>query len=324
MTEKESIGVRAYFVENPVLLEGLTRAGKFLLGKLMTCCERVEHPQYVSILEHIPYLARRGFITDEAAVTLLRIHADEHAYNMAIGRNLNLRLDDASSLYNTPDYTAYLRRSFSEGVPGLLAQYTEAKRMPCFITHEVLSEIDMIYTAFPSAKVVNLQRHPVDVVASWWKRGWGHRFGTDPLAFVPVLKGVKGSVPWYAASWAEEYEMLPPLDRVIRCVATLVEMGEATYRTVQLGKQQGMLRVTYEDLVERPQPTVERLAAFLGTTVSPALPMVIRRERLGQAMSPESRRRKWAEMEPEASAESLQILNRLAQRYETVSAAADK
>lgn len=97
-------------VKKLVLIDGLSRAGKFFFGKIVSGFKKMEYYQYVSLLEHIPYVERLGGITEDAAISLLRVHIDEHAYNMRIGRNINLCYDDASSLYNSYEPNEYLKR----------------------------------------------------------------------------------------------------------------------------------------------------------------------------------------------------------------------
>ena len=63
---------------------GVTRAGKFLLGKLVSGIDTVEHVQHIAILEQLPFLTRLGFVQEEAAISLMRITVDEHAYNTII------------------------------------------------------------------------------------------------------------------------------------------------------------------------------------------------------------------------------------------------
>lgn len=304
------------FVEDVLFLNGISRAGKFLLGKIVSCLETVEYFQYASILEQLPFLVNLDFITENAALALFRVNVDEHAYNMAIGRNLNFRFTDASSLYNSPDFNKYLDRSLSSNIPNLLDKFKSEKRLPCFIVHEILSDAKFLCKAFSGTKIIDLQRHPVDLVSSWFKRGWGNRYGEDPLAFIPVLKGVNGGVPWYANSWKDEYENLAPIDRVITSVAFLIEAGEKSCSALTSDERQRMLRITYEELIEDTFLVVEKISSFLGVAIKESLLVVTQREKVPHKISLESRKEKWAELEKIASMDKLETLSNLSKRYE--------
>ena len=106
-----SINIRQETLSSPIIVDGIGRSGKFFLGKILCGLENIEYFQYVSVLEHIPYLYRLGFINEDAAISLLQVNADEHFYNMLVGRNINLRFDDGSSVINSLEPELYDKRA---------------------------------------------------------------------------------------------------------------------------------------------------------------------------------------------------------------------
>lgn len=318
MTDYQAaIGDKTYLIDRVLFLNGLTRAGKFILGKLVACIETVEYFQYVSVLEHVPFLHAMGLVREDAAIALMRINVDEHAYNYMIGRNLNGRVSDASCVYNVPGFDEYLRRSLNPDATALLEVSRTNKVLPSFIVHETLPNIGLLYRAFPRCLVVDLQRHPIDVVSSWFVRGWGQRHASDALSFAPVLQGRKGGIPWFAKSWQDGYESASPIDRVIQSVGFLMDAGEEAYANLSPAQQAAMIRVSYEALVEETEPTVRRLSAFLDAPVRESLSAVAARERVPRRLPPESRAKKFAEIAGVASAGSLERLGGLTRRYES-------
>ena len=47
---------RSKALANPIIVDGIGRTGKFFLGKILCGLENIEYYQYISVLEHIPYL----------------------------------------------------------------------------------------------------------------------------------------------------------------------------------------------------------------------------------------------------------------------------
>ena len=88
-------------VKNLVLIDGLGRSGKFFLGKIVSGYKDMEYFQYASLFEQIPYLVKLGALTEDAGICLLQNHIDEYYYYRQLGRNINLRLDDATSVTNS-------------------------------------------------------------------------------------------------------------------------------------------------------------------------------------------------------------------------------
>jgi len=96
------------FVKNPIFIDGFSRAGKLFLGKIVSCLKGIENFQYVSVIEQILYIHKIGSITKNAAIALIKCQVDEYAYNMYLGRNLNFRYDDTTSIYNNLELNNYL------------------------------------------------------------------------------------------------------------------------------------------------------------------------------------------------------------------------
>lgn len=305
-------------ISNPVFLNGISRAGKFFLGKIMAGFNDVEYFQYISVLEHTPFLERLGCINESAAISLLRVNLDEHAYNMFIGRNLNFRFDDASSINNSLDADRYSKRSLiaidSEKV---VKGIKNKERMPLFILHECLPNIRIFFKAFPNLMWINLMRHPIDLIHSWYVRGWGHRFSDDPLSFVPVFKGKCGGyVPWFAYEWSKEFRKMPEIDRVINSILVLNKMDMGVIKSLSFRQKKQVLMITFEDLVERTDKTLEQIGSFLNIIISPRMPKILKNENCPKEISLKQRQVKAMNIKKIASRKMFNNMMRLAEHYE--------
>ena len=125
---KHKASKRKPLVKNLLLLEGHTRAGKFLLGKVLDGFEQIEHFQYVGLIEQLPFLERLGCISRDAAMSLLQIAVDENAYHLRIGRNLNFRNSDSSSLLKSFFLDRYIPRAFESDNPEIVQEFKKTKR----------------------------------------------------------------------------------------------------------------------------------------------------------------------------------------------------
>ena len=100
-------------VENVLLVDGITRTGKFLLSKIVSEFEDIEFFQSLPVLEHIPYMFGLGGMGGDAAISLIKSTIDYAAYDQFLGRGLNHRVLDRSSIYNSSDSASYLKRHSS-------------------------------------------------------------------------------------------------------------------------------------------------------------------------------------------------------------------
>lgn len=320
---------RVFFVgEKPlvkklVLLDGFSRTGKFFVGKIVSNLKKMDYFQAVYALEQIPFSHRLNSITEDAAIALLRKIVDEHAYNIRIGRNLNFRYSDASSLYNSHEIDEYIRRSMNQfGEINLTADkiidsFWKGDRYSLFVVHEVLPNMQLFFKAYPGLKIIELVRHPVDVIHSWYLRGWGRRFGADPLSFTPAANGNKGPVPWHAYDWRDEYEASCEADRVIKCIASLTEMCAQTYQSLSAKQKKQILFVRYENVVENTYTQIERICAFLNAQPSKGMPVIMAREKCPGKISLNERARKISDLKKNASKKAFALMMRLSKDYET-------
>src|SRR3990167_2493119 len=244
-------------VTHLVLLDGISRSGKFFLGKLLSgFAPHLEYFQYIPILEHLPILEHFKKIERETAKQLLRLQVDEAAYNRSIGRNINTLKTDASYIGHSPcSKTSKLTAS--------------PITIPLFITHECFSFQALLFETWPALKIIELIRHPVDLVYSWYQKGWGTRFETDPLSFIPLLKNEAGiEMPWFNLNSSEDWENLKPIDKIIISILSL-------YKTIEdvsdgygifgntLKRNPSIHWVRYEYLVKEPEMELIRINDFL-------------------------------------------------------------
>lgn len=270
---KFKVGQKAPLVEDLLIIEGITRSGKFLLANILNGLEDIEPVQYSGLLEQIPFLSSFGLIEKETARQLIRCEVDMRAYEMLIGRNLNQRLSDKSSIYNIPNYQRFLDRTKGpEGIV-LLKDFQKNKIYSPFILHESMANIAIYFETFPNAKCIALQRNPLDLAYSWYKRGLGKRWGTDPLLFqIPFTKHTENGVfPWFAAGWEDLYLKSSEVDRAILSIISLVKKSQERYSSLPASIKGKILVISFEDLMLNPNNHVKKISTFLGK--KPALGM---------------------------------------------------
>ena len=264
--------------EEILFLDGLGRAGKFLLGKIVSNFERVEYFQYVEVLEHYPVLYRLGLMDKLTAGEMMKLSSDAAVYNLAIGRGMNQRQSDGSSITNSIEYDHYVTRSeAADGIQAIEALKRQ-NRLPSFLVHECLPQAEFLFDIYPSAKIINIQRHPIDIAYSWLMRGWGRRFGHDPLAFVPTINTPEGPAPWFAADWKPEYQNMSEADRVIKSICSLHAMSYQAFQGLAASRKEQVLIISYEDVFGAPAKVIDAISTFVGSNAHPSMDDLLKKE----------------------------------------------
>ena len=101
-------------LEKVVMIDGFPGCGKTMLSPIISSFDRVEIMQYSDTIEQVSELFFLQKISKDVAVTMLKTHADQLLYKACMGRDINCRPSDLSSIFkNKP--VKYIRRMLSKG-----------------------------------------------------------------------------------------------------------------------------------------------------------------------------------------------------------------
>ena len=323
MSETPTLFRGVHLATTIIFVDGLTRTGKSMLGPILASFERIEIERVEEIIEYVGALHRMGKISRDAAVSLLQMEVDMHLHNSMISRNTNFRFGDHSGVWRSPNRLRYLRRLFAPGGDSVVGQIAGEKPIYQNQTHDQLQNLEIHHEAFGDRlRIVEMIRHPVDLVDSWLRRGWGSRFGNDPRALTFCVRYRDQDLPYYALGWEELYLSSSPLGRVVRMVARLWDEGQAVYSSLPAEQRtHQVFMISFEDFVQRPTAYLGRIADFLGTGTTRHTSSALKRQNCPRPYSVEARHQKQGRIESEASPEEREILNRLIEEYEAVAGA---
>lgn len=307
---------RPQFVRDPVLVDGVTRAGKFLLGHLVASFEGLEFMQYPPLLEQMLYLRRLGKVSAEAARILVHTDLDLNTYNMMIGRGLNGRRHDSSCIHNAADAPRFLARAEAEDPDALVARFQSEGRLPLYIGHEALANGRTLFEFYPEARLIQLLRDPLALISSWHRRGWGRRFGLDPKSMPIGFTTPEGPVPWFALDWSPGYYALGEMDRVVRSIETLFRMAREELEALPPAARGRIHFVAFEGILVEPRAVVAGLGRYLGRRPLPGMDAVLERERVPRVVPPDQRDRLRSEIRAEMSPALEPTLGWLEGEYE--------
>jgi hypothetical protein len=313
---KIKIGNKAPLVKNLLFVEGIGRAGKFLLANILNGFPGIEPVQQHSLLEQVPFWEKSGLIEPKTARELLRSEIDTYCYEMLIGRNFNYRIWDKSSIFNIPNYKKFLARSKEKDVPKIMKQFNKKKPTSFFILHELIPNVNIYFETFPELKVISIRRNPVDLVSSWYKRRLGKAYLTDPRIAKPMVQGKHGPVLWFLYKQKDVYHELSEMDRVILSIKVQFDMYETAIRNLSNNFKKRILFISYEDVLSNPKKVIKIISGFLGKKPLPEMKLVLKREKLPVVKKLESGDHKLEEIKKIASKKYFNVLLKLKKKYE--------
>jgi hypothetical protein len=303
-----------------VLVDGLTRSGKSLLGPILSSFERVEIERMEPDLEWIGDMWHLQKIERDAAVTFLRLAVNRLFYEGLIARNTNFRFGDHSSVWRSPARWRYFKRLIvGERLP--LAERVGRER-PIFqnMVHHQLMNFSLYEDAFGDRlRMVEMIRDPVDLIDSWMRKRKGELIGSDPLISMVFVRWDRRDLPWYASGWEEQYLASTPLDRVVLLIARKWRLSIDTFRVLTPSQREHLFLVPLEDFVQRPDAYVTGLGAFIGARPTRQTRGALSSQRCPRRYDHGARAARLAQLRAQAGHAAVQALDQMVDEHVAVS-----
>ena len=161
-------------------------------------------------------------------------------------------------------------------------------------------------------------RHPVDLIDSWVRRGWGTRFGTDPLALTFCIQYEGQELPYYAVGWETEYVSASPMDRVIKMITRLWDDNMAVYRSLTAEQKRLVLVIPYEDFIQHPSVFLNPVGDFLGSAPTRHTKSTLKRQGCPRTLSADGVTRRRSEIANRATPQDMVQVERLIKEFESL------
>jgi len=314
--KQDNVFTRKLYLKDLVFVDGFGRSGKFMASPIVASLERVEHLQISWLLEHIPVMYKMGHMTEDAAKVLLQTQVESSLYDTLIGRNANFRLADITGIWNSKNPRVYFDRIQAEDGDAALEVLETAPPILLYLTHDVLCHGDIFFKAFhTNLKIIHIERHPIDIVASWYRKRTVDLVESLRNQTLVIRKGDQ-TLPWYAAGWEDRYLQLSQTDRLVHSFKVLNHMRKTYLDEVSAELRQRICMLRFEDFISDPEPVVARICDFLGTETTAHTRGILIRERCPRDVDPHERLEKLNILRSKASQEAIDVLMSLSSEYE--------
>lgn len=255
----------AGLTENLLVLDGLTGTGKTMIASLLESYDRVEVGRFIYDIEFISISGGLGQQSHEATKAILGLIIDSKLYDNMISREVNFRPSDLSSVFKSRRVMDYLKRLFRPDGDAVENRLKSENPIMMINTHQLLGMMDALFDQFEHRiKVVEMQRHPLYMLEHWMSYMDMH--GNSARDFTIWLKDHDGKpVPWFAHDWKDEYWSLSKFDRVVLSIDSLTRARDRQYASQS---SETLMCIPFEDFTLNTHDYVDRIANWLGTTVT--------------------------------------------------------
>lgn len=250
-----------------VVITGVCRSGKTLLGNLLATCPQVEYADEPHTGMLLPMIASTGKIETEFAARWLAASFSELFNDLLLLRAANFRPRDLSSIWTKKPPKEIFDRLNNLNTRADAMKYMKENKSSLVVTlSECAPFVEFIRKALPDSKFVHVVRNGYNVARDVVAKKWF----SDEQLINPVNTQLYTSIyhngsTWYLPWWIddEEHEYFLRLTEYDRCVyywCVLMEKGLNAFQSDNYGEVQ----VSYEEFVAKPHQELMRISEYLG------------------------------------------------------------
>lgn len=252
-----------------VVITGVCRSGKTLLGNILATCQEAEYSDepYTPML--LPMIVKSGKIDQEFAVRWMGAILSELFNDLLLLRAGNFRPGDLSSIWSKKSPEEISNRLINLQTRKDAADYAKQNNSQLVVTlSECIPFIDFLIKAMPKAKIVHVVRDPYNVAADVVKKKWfsDEQLKNPLMAQLYCLFNNSGST-WHLPWWVndEEYDYFLQLGEFERGVYYWWSLVDKGLQAVDAAGCREIL-VRYEDMIRQPQQVFDHLFELVDLT----------------------------------------------------------
>ncbi|MDB2347379.1 hypothetical protein N9V84_05730 [Verrucomicrobiales bacterium] len=290
-----------------------------MFAEFLTCFERVEKQEYNEFLEYIPLAYKYGKISADMAKAILQTQMDTEFYNSMIGRSINTRPGDYTSLckFHTPE--TYVERQSLQDGPAVRSYVEKCKPIYLSWCHDLIQKSDIIFECFRDRLTLfYINRRPIDIIYEWIRKDFGNRVGTDPTEMQYLIDFDGQQVPELAFGWEQEYLDMNAVERIIRMIHT--SFGRNLEKLLSTPNSSQVIVVNFEDLVTETETTISGISKILQLKRLRSMDATLVREQCPRVLGDEEYEKRRAEICGKVSDRSLGYLSELDEFYNNIRA----
>jgi len=253
---------------NIVIIDGFSSSGKSLVAPILGYLDRTEQWQMRYEYEYLSILHLVGEISTQSASALLKLQADNHLYDLMIGRNVNFRKTDSSSPYYDGLEEVYLSRiEEAEGDLVLNREDNKELILPLHV-HYLFGKTDILYEGFDKnlKLYLTLIRDPFFLIDTWFNSGFPRDLCKKSREFTICCECDEGTVPWFATNYAKEYLSANELEKSILTVLNYYSSVKKMYNSLSETNLAKTLVIEFEEFAVRPEPYIDKISSILNTS----------------------------------------------------------
>ena len=305
--------IKKYFLKNLVLVTGTHTSGKSMVSPIVASLSNVEMLRKIYYLDQLSILYNFKKINSEMARFLGHHILDLSFYEQLIGRNLNFRVEDETSVYQSKNPNLYKKRILSKRGEKILKHHEKIG------TSMLLDAHDGIWfhkfwqnLKIKNLKIINIHRNPIDIVNSWINSDLGLA-EKQILCQIPLISKNNKVKPFYFYNNFRKNNLKNKTEVIIDMVDECVRMEISAYRRIKYKKK--ILRINFDNFATNTDYNINKICNFLKLNKSNFTKKIMKKENLPRILDSFEREEKLKKIKKKVGNKKFKKLLKLEKFY---------
>ena len=319
-----------------VIVDGQAGCGKTLFSPIIATLDRVELMMYAFEVEWICRMHYMEKISDDAASSFVSMMADHKLYQVMMGREINCRFKDLSSVFQTANPWKYLQRLYQLGDTVIPERVENQRPILHWTTHNLLAYGQPVLESLTDrVSWIVIVRHPLYMVKQQ-ERNMDH-LPSNPRDVDVYFEYKDMQFPYFVYGWEEKFIKSNSMEKAIYYIELMTKKYDQILKILEKDETR-ILVIPFEKFVLEPEIYMQKIIAGLKSKMTKYTHKEMRRQKIPRKMIAEGRKTKiyercgWTPPQSKneieefrirrnmvkevASCEALAVMDQLCQKYE--------
>jgi len=272
------IFIKKNFLKNLVLITGTHTSGKSMVSPVVASLSNVEILRKIYYLDQLSILYNFKKISLEIARFLGQHILDLSYYEQLIGRNLNFRVEDETSVYQSKNPNLYKKRIISKKGEKILAYHEKIGTRMLLDVHDGIWFYKFWKNLqIKNLKIINIHRNPIDIVNSWINSNLGIA-EKQILCQIPLIYKNNKIKPFYLYNNFKKNNLKNNTELIVDMVDECVRKEITTYKTIKNKKE--ILRINFDNFATNTNFNINKICNFLNLKKTIFTKKILKKENL--------------------------------------------
>ena len=302
--------------KNIILVTGMTRSGKTLICPIISSLNRCEQFFFNSLVENISVMNLKGSLNNAVADHLIKKAINENIQDKLLGRNLNYKKNDFTSLKKNKKKHIYAERTNSIKSKNFDKMKEFKINYFPILFHEALFNLKLLEKSLNCPKIINISRHPVDLICSWLSKKYGQKHYSTVTNTVCTYYYNSVPIPFF--SFGIEKEILKQKtqeDRILRMISNLNYIFKKNYNKSKLKKN--IILIKYDSFVMKPFENINLICKKFKLKKNKLLKYSVKDQNCPRKINYKLRDENYKKIFKKLSVPNRKIFNKMIQEYES-------